>query len=786
MDKGIVLITGVSGYIGSALAERLAKTYTVIGLDKDLPKQKLSDVYYYSLDITSAESLHRTLALLRNKFGIHIVSVIHLVAYYNFDGKEDERYDSITVKGTENFLVHLRAMFHVEQFVFSSSLLVYSPVKVGEKITEDSPLGPGWAYPASKVRTENILRSLDSTIPIVNLRIAGVYDNFCHQPTLANQIMRIYESWITSVPFPGDPSTGQAILHLEDLVDLVVRIIELRKNFSSFETFAIGEEDVLTYKEIQELAGRELHNRPWPVFQIPTFVASLGARVMEKLPVIREPFIKPWMIPHADEHFDVDVSKARNHLSWYPKQSLRQKLPEIIGNLKRDPEKWYAINKIQKPFYRDLRGIGGPGERNQLFAQIGIVFLALWSIANPFGFGDVEKATFLSELILSSFILLTALLSFVPTLRWLRWVNAGLGSLLMFIPLVFFTRSSAAYLSDTLIGGLIILLAVYTPPSRSEESDLGHPPGWTYNPSTAGQRLPIMFLAFLGFLFSRNLASFQLEHIPDIWEPLFGDGTRRVLTSEISKAFPVSDAGLGALTYLLDVVAACIGGRCRWRTMPWAVILFGFMIIPTGVTSITLVMLQPIGVGSWCTLCLATAFLMLIMVPPAVDEVLASIQLLRRKKHEGKNFWKIFWLGSHEIERSRPVMIPIQGKLWHIVLCCGLGIWLMFAPEALEIKGLAASNIYIVSALITTFSIIALSEVSRISRLLNVPLGVWLGTSAFFVGEMSELAKWHSVILGILIVVLSLPFGKRGHVFGSSDRWVHWAPGPGTGKITHR
>lgn len=775
-EDGIVLITGISGYIGSALGKELSQSYQVVGLDQEIPKEKLPGVHYFSLDITSEESLHETLEKIKKRFGPKIISVVHLVAYYNFDGKESELYESITVKGTQNFLGHLRAKFLTEQFIFSSSMLVYRPVKKGEKIREESPLEPGWAYPASKVKTETMLQEGPDDVPVVNLRIAGVYDDHAHQPTLANQIMRIYEMWLTSVPFPGDPETGQSILHLDDLVDLIPKVIEKRNEFSTFETFAIGEENVLSYKEIHEIVGHHIHKRPWPVVRIPALIATFGAKVMEKLPLIREPFIKPWMIPHADEHFDVDIAKARRVLGWAPKHHLKRKLPEILSNLKANPEKWYAINKIEKPFYRNLREVGSEGERNQWFAAIGIIFLGLWSMANPFGFGDVERWEMLSEVILGFLMIVIAALSLIPTLRWMRWANTGVGSLLMFSPLLIYTRSDAAYLSDTLIGGLVILLASYTPPFESEKYDEGIPPGWTYNPSTAGQRLPIMFLAFLGFLMSRNLASFQLEHIADIWDPFFGDGTRKVLTSDISKAFPVSDAGLGALTYLLDVIAACIGGRSRWRTMPWAVILFGFMIIPTGVTSITLVMLQPIGVGAWCSLCLMTAFLMLIMVPPAVDEVLASVQFLKRKKESGESFWKVFWFGGEAETIKAPPRLPAEGNVIHILLTSVIGMWLMVVPSALGIEGIASANIYIVSALITTFSIIAVSEVARISRLMNVPLGLWLAASAFLIGEMPEIARWHSLIVGLLIAALSLPFGKRAHTFGTSDRWIHWSP----------
>src|SRR2546428_3127590 len=68
------------------------------------------------------------------------------------------------------------------------------------------------------------------------------------------------------------------------------------------------------------------------------------------------------------------------------------------------------------------------------------------------------------------------------------------------------------------------------------------PPGWTYNPSTWPQRAPMIALAFVGWLLSRYLAAYQLGYIDQVWEPWFADGTVRVLTSEVSKKWPISYA----------------------------------------------------------------------------------------------------------------------------------------------------------------------------------------------------------------------------------------------------
>lgn len=52
------------------------------------------------------------------------------------------------------------------------------------------------------------------------------------------------------------------------------------------------------------------------------------------------------------------------------------------------------------------------------------------------------------------------------------------------------------------------------------------------------------------------------------WDPFFGDGTRRVLDSDVSRAWTISDAGLGAVSYMLEALSGLMGGktgggRCR-------------------------------------------------------------------------------------------------------------------------------------------------------------------------------------------------------------------------------
>lgn len=174
------------------------------------------------------------------------------------------------------------------------------------------------------------------------------------------------------------------------------------------------------------------------------------------------------------------------------------------------------------------------------------------------------------------------------------------------------------------------------------------PPGWDYNPAAWGQRIPIVVLAMIGFLIAGYLSLYQFRIISGVWEPFFGNGSVRILNSPVSHVLPIPDAALGAFGYLVDAVAGIIGGTRRWKTMPWIVVFFGVAVGPLGMVSVMLVIFQPVLFDAWCTLCLVTAVISVVMIGPSMDEVLASLQYLRRAKKSGKSVWRAF-LGKKDV-----------------------------------------------------------------------------------------------------------------------------------------
>ncbi len=348
-EREIVLITGSSGLIGSAVAMRLHPLYHVIGFDRPGEPHPPAQIECIDFDVTSEESVREALQQVRKQHGERIASVIHLAAYYDFSGAPSDKYESITVRGTERFIRELRRSFQVEQFVFSSTMLVHAPGEPGKKITEDSPVEPTWPYPQSKVWAEKLIEAERDGIPVVFLRIAGVYDDGCHSIPLAHQIKRIHEETLTSHFYPADPNRGQSFVHLDDLADVFPRLIKRRTKLSPVTTLLIGEPEVVSYGELQDGLGRLIHGQEWSTYRVPKLVAKAGAWVQDHLPFAPDPFIKPWMIDRAADHYDLDISRARSLLGWTPRHSLRSALPVMVEGLKRDPRRWYRANNLEPP-----------------------------------------------------------------------------------------------------------------------------------------------------------------------------------------------------------------------------------------------------------------------------------------------------------------------------------------------------------------------------------------------------------------------------------------------------
>ena len=821
--RPIVLITGATGNLGRSLAAALQRDYRVAGLDL---KAQGADFPVFEADFTSDASVELALRKFREAFGSNIASVIHLVAHFDFTGEDKPLYQTVNVEGTRRLLRALQA-FEVEQFVYASTMLVHAPCRPGERIDEHQPIDARWAYPKSKAAAEVVVRAEHKRIPYVILRLAGVYDEYSMVPTMARQMARIYDRDFQSYFYSGSTLVGQAMLHRDDMLEAFRRAVDRRDVLPPETEILIGEADAIGYDALQDELGYLIHGvDDWPTVRVPKPIATVGAWAHGKLePAIPDvidggevPFIKPFMVAMADDHYALDIRRARELLGWEPQHRLKAELPKLVAVLKNDPTAWYKTNGITPPAWlSDAADLGKNPEnlrarheaqirtehRANRWAHFVNMGLGTWLITQPVLINVQEPLLRWSEIVLGAMLIVCA----AAALSWrapsARWLCAGIGALVMGVPFLFATENAAAYLSDTLVGALIFGFAVCTKPEPGVSAVAALtgpavPPGWSYNPSSWTQRIPIIVLAILGLYVSRYLAAYQLGHIPGVWDPFFAgspldpqNGTEEIITSWVSEAWPVSDAAVGGYTYLLEILTGIVGSRMRWRTMPWLVVLFGLMIAPLGITSIFFIIIQPVVIGTWSIIALIGAAAVLIQIPYSLDELLATLQFLRRRAQAGQNWLRVLFVGdtdetrqprnaepngglnADEFEQSPGAVIKnmISGGVslpWTLALAALIGLSLLFTRMTLGVDGSLANAHHVIGSLVLTVVSIAAAEVARPVRYLNIPLGAALMAAPFMFGaDMATTVV--STVLGAALVVLSVRRGPIRERYGNWD-----------------
>lgn len=422
-----------------------------------------------------------------------------------------------------------------------------------------------------------------------------------------------------------------------------------------------------------------------------------------------------------------------------------------------------------------------------VWTRFALLALSVWLLMFPATFGYESKGIFISDLVCGVLLFVLSFLALSVKRVWPSLALAGVGLWMQVAPLVFWAKQPVIYLNETLVGILVVSLAVliYQDPRDYLVKGPTIPKGWSYNPSSWRQRMPILFFGLVCWFSARYMGNFQLGYLSVIWDPIFVEGTHRVITSDISKAFPVPDAALGAFGYTLELLMGCQGSERRWYTMPWSVVIFGILVVPLSVVSIVLIILQPLIVGYWCFWCLLTAVAMLVMLALTLDEVAAVIQYLYEVKQSKQSFWRTFWLGGKDVngEYEKPVVNKewkvlfkesLLGITWEptLTVCAILGAVLMALPEQFSYSLYVANSNYILGALITVVAVSAMAEVGRVLRYMNIGLGGLLILLTWVLWGSSLGALLCNTAIGALVILLSFKKGRIKHSYGIWDRWV--------------
>ncbi|MEZ6089922.1 MAG: vitamin K epoxide reductase family protein [Pirellulaceae bacterium] len=497
---------------------------------------------------------------------------------------------------------------------------------------------------------------------------------------------------------------------------------------------------------------------------------------------------RPMELMHSSKHED-DESKQHDHGSMSQEDRLRMlrmhhrqtlwiywSLP-LLGI-------WLMLAPFNFGYLNEALWVEPSGGRGPWFADASTDELRHWQ-AWLMTISDV-----VSGLLLTFF----GWRSLTPNRPISLWACCFIGIWLTLAPVLFWAPTAASYMNDSFVGILVMALTILIPGMPNMIMYMQHgkatPPGWSYNPSSWPQRWIMIATGFAGFLVSRYLAMFQLGYIDYVWDPFFSfdSGSRKVLNSDMSHLWPISDGGLGTVSYTFEFLMGYMGSPSRWRTMPWMVAFFGILVIPLGLTHIILVISQPVLVHHWCSLCLLAALIMLPMLPLEVDEVVAMCQHVKQAKQRGDrggSLWLIFWKGGTaegctDKDASPPLSdfpqrptAVLKSSIWGmsfpwtLVAATVMGVLLMFCPTwfGVDIQSRAADVGHLGGALIITTSVICMGEVVRIGRWFNVLLAMAI-IAAPWIWHLTTGYAVACSTLAAIVILLSIPRGKITQTYG--------------------
>lgn len=307
-----ILVTGVAGFIGSNLAQKLLLLdQEVIGVDNfDTfydPEIKLENIKLlkahpnftlYQGDIRDKEFLSKTFGDSKPE------CVVHLAARAGVRPSIDdpELYFDVNIKGT---IVLLNTMkeYGVENLVFASSSSVYgnnTKTPFSETDNVDNPISP---YAASKKAGELLCFTYHHLykMNIFCLRFFTVYGHN-QRPEMAIQQFGRLISEGKPVTMYGDGTTRRDYTFIDDIVDGIIASIEKVKGY---EIINLGNNQTVKLNDL---------------------ISEIGNVLGSTVNIVRKP-----LQPGDVEITYADISKAKELLGYQPRHSIKEGLFKMFN-----------------------------------------------------------------------------------------------------------------------------------------------------------------------------------------------------------------------------------------------------------------------------------------------------------------------------------------------------------------------------------------------------------------------------------------------------------------------
>lgn len=307
-----VLVTGVAGFIGSTLAQRLLdEGREVVGLDSLDPfypvvekRRNLASLVpqkgfrFVQADVRDAAALAPLFARPRPEGVVHLAAL----AGVRPSLERPAEYADVNVVGTARVL-DACVKGGVDRVVFASSSSVYGERSDGEPFRESDSVGhPISPYAATKRAGELVAHSFHHAhgLRIVCARIFTAYGPR-QRPDLA---VRAFAERIRRgepIPIFGDGKSLRDFTYVDDLVDGLVRALD---SGLPFEVLNLAGGRTVTVLEVVELLERAL-GKPARIEWLPRQTGDVS---------------RTW----------ADIGAARRHLGYAPRTSLEDGIARFV------------------------------------------------------------------------------------------------------------------------------------------------------------------------------------------------------------------------------------------------------------------------------------------------------------------------------------------------------------------------------------------------------------------------------------------------------------------------
>ncbi|MER3445416.1 MAG: oxidoreductase [Candidatus Dadabacteria bacterium] len=312
-----VLVTGGTGFTGSALVKRLLNEgHEVIALDYK------EGIQFDSLRSMGAKTFIGTVTdkkiVERCMEGVDIV--FHLAAAFRELNVPDGYYYDVNVNGTRNVL-EAAYINGVKKFIYCSTCGVHGNIE-NPPANEDAPITPADYYQRTKYEAEPIVKEYANRgMKTVILRPAAIYG-----PGDPERFFMIFKRVAKgSFPMFGSGDTLYHPLYIDNLIDAFMICMEPDKG--NGREYLIADEEYFPIKEIVKKVGEAL-NVPVKINHYPVMPIVIAGHIVEKVckPLGIAPPIFPRRVDWYRQNRAFDITRAKKELGYIPKIGLDEGL----------------------------------------------------------------------------------------------------------------------------------------------------------------------------------------------------------------------------------------------------------------------------------------------------------------------------------------------------------------------------------------------------------------------------------------------------------------------------